>query len=49
MESINRDTTPSKEDSLKSHAEQLPSLLIPLEPMPEIRDPIYVCELLKDY
>lgn len=38
-----------QEDSLMTHAEQLPLLLIPLEPMAEIRDPICVYELLKDY
>lgn len=46
MGSINRG---ARGDSLKSHAEQLPLLLIPLEPTVEIRDPICVCELLKDY
>jgi len=37
-----------QESSLKSYAEQLPSLLISLGPMTEIRDLICIWELLKD-
>lgn len=38
-----------QESSLKSYAEQVPSLLISFSPMTEIRDPICVWELLKDH
>lgn len=38
-----------QESSLKSYVEQLPSLLISFGPMTEIRDPIYIWELLKGH